>query len=100
VELISDCLKLAVGLTASLADKEQIKVLIIQIETAQLALKSERAQPAIAQAVSGELKAALGNARTASSIAGTESGTYDSARLRVGWAAARLKRAGDMLRNK
>ena len=100
VQLISDCLKLARGLEASLTDRDQIKILIARIETAQLTLKADRVQPAIAQAVLGELRAALGNARTALSMAATETGTYDSTRLRVGWAAARLKRAVNLLGNK
>jgi hypothetical protein len=93
--LVSDCLKVARGLSTSSADTERIKALIVQIETAQLALKAESQRSAIAQGVFNEVKAALTNARTALSIA--ESGSYDSASLRVGWAAARLKRAGDLL---
>jgi hypothetical protein len=96
-KLVSDCLTFARGLADSLADKDQIKALIVQIENSQLALKADK-RSSIAPGLLGELEAALANARTALSIA--ESGSYDSARLRVGWSAAKLKRAADMLRNK
>jgi hypothetical protein len=96
--LVSDCLIFARSLTTSLADKEEIKALIVQIENTKLVLKADSERSPIAQGAIAELDAALANTRTALSIA--ETGSYDSARLRVGWAAARLKRAVDMFGNK
>ena len=97
-KLVSDCLTFARGLADSLADKDQIEAFIVQIENSQLALKADMERSSIAPGVLSELEAALADARTALSIA--ESGSYDSARLRLGWSAAKLKRAEDMLRNK
>jgi hypothetical protein len=97
-QLVSDCLIFARGLAESLAEKEQIKTLIVQIETTHLALTADRQGPTITQDAFDELEAALAHARTALSIA--KSGSYDSAKLRVEWAAARLKRTLDILTTK
>jgi hypothetical protein len=99
MEQLSDSLSFAKGLSDSLVDidREQIKALIVKIETARDALKNDRQRSTIAKDVTGELDAALAHARTALSIA-AKSGANDVARLRIGWGAARLKRALDMLR--
>ena len=89
---LAACLVLAKSLTAALTDREQIKTLISQIESTQLALKAHSGRPAVAQSVHMELEAALKQARTALAIAETEPGTRESTRFRIGWAAARLQR--------
>jgi hypothetical protein len=101
-QIISNALLLAKQLSGDLADKEQIEDLINQIENAQRALKPgniEKRQSAASDGVMEELQAALDHTRTALSIAGSEAG-YDSAKLRLGWAAARLKRAQQRLNQK
>jgi hypothetical protein len=98
-QLLADCVTLANSLASSMTDKRQIKGLLVQIETTRRALDSGDKSTARAPTVFGELEAALANVRTALSIAETESAPYDSARIRIGWAAARLKRAVDVLRN-
>lgn len=100
VELISGALSLARQLSPSLANKGQVEGLIGQIEIAQQAFKSEKQLFMAPESVLEELDAALRHARTALAVAGSESGGYESTRLRVGWAAARLKRANDRLKPK
>jgi hypothetical protein len=100
---ISNALLLAKQLSLDLANKEQIEDLINQIENAQRAFrgfKIEKRQSGSPDGVMEELQSALGHARTALSIAGSGAGTYESARLRLGWAAARLKRANERLNQK
>lgn len=90
VELISGALSLARQLSPSLANKEQVEGLIGQIELAQQAFNSEKQLFVAPNSVLEELDAALRHARTTLSVAGSESGGYESTRLRVGWVAARL----------
>jgi hypothetical protein len=102
-QLISNALLLARQLSGDLANKEQIEGLINQIENALRAfraLKIEKNQSAPPDGVVEELQAALGHARTAVAMVGSEPGGYESARLRLGWAAARLKRANERLQQK
>jgi hypothetical protein len=101
-QLISNALLLARQLSLDLANKEQVERLINQIENAQRAFGAfniEKKQSGLSDGVMEELQAALGHARTALSMAGSEAG-YESARLRLGWAAARLKRANERLKQK
>jgi hypothetical protein len=98
--LISGPLLLARQLSSDLSNKEQIEGLIDQIENALRTVRSQRNQFALPDGVIEELQAALANARTALSMAGSESGSYESARLRLGWTAARLKRANERLKQK
>ena len=94
---LAACLDLAKNLTAVLTDKEEIKTLISQIESTRLALKAKSGRGEATQRIQGELDAALRNASTALDMADTEAGTRVSTRSRIGWAAARLKRALDIL---
>jgi len=99
--LISSSLLAARQLSTDLANKEQIEGLINQIENALQAHRAfiiEKKQSALPDRVMEELHAALGHARTALSMAESGPGTYESARLRLGWAAARLKRASERLK--
>ncbi len=102
-QLISGALLLARQLSGDLANKEQIEGLVNQIENALRAFRAfniEKKQSAPPDGVMEELQAALGHARTALSMAGSEAGTHESAKLRLGWAAARLKRANERLQQK
>jgi hypothetical protein len=98
--LISSSLLVARQLSTDLANKEQIEDLIRQIENALAPLRVERKQFVLAGGVTEELQVALGHARTALSMAGSERGDYESAKLRLGWVAARLKRADERLKQK
>jgi hypothetical protein len=102
-QLISNALLLATQLSSDLANKEQIEGLINEIENAQRSFRAfnvEKKQSGSPDGVMEELQAALGHARTALSMTASEAGGYESARLRLGWAAARLKRANDRLKQK
>jgi hypothetical protein len=96
--LVSASLSRATDLSISLRDKKQIEDLINQIENAQRAIKTEKDHFVSPEGVLKELQVALENARTALSEIESEPGAYESARLRLGWAAARLKRANDRLK--
>ncbi|MDQ2975751.1 MAG: hypothetical protein M3R69_10115, partial [Acidobacteriota bacterium] len=101
--LVSSCLLLARQLSTDLKNQEQIEDLVNQIESALRAAKSFNAgkkQDTAPDGVIEELQAALANARTALSMAGSDAGGYESAKLRLGWTAARLKRANDRLKQK
>jgi hypothetical protein len=98
--LISGPLVVARQLSSDLSNKEQIEGLIDQIENALRTVRSQRNQFGSPDGVIEELQAALANARTAFSMAGNYAGSYESARLRLGWTAARLKRADDRLKQK
>ena len=100
VELISGALSLAKQLSTSLANKDQVEGLIGQIELAEHTFNSEKESFVAPNSVLEELDAAVGHLHNALSEAGAESGGYESTRLRVGWAAARLKRANDRLKLK
>jgi hypothetical protein len=105
-QLVSNALLLARQLSTDLANKEQIETLITQIEDARRALRTERKQSRLSPAsqlsdgVINELQAALGHARTALTMAGNATGSNEPAKLRLGWATARLKRADDVLKQK
>jgi hypothetical protein len=98
--LISGPLLVARQLSSELSNKEQIVGLIDQIENALRTFRSQRSQFASPDGVIEEMQAALANARTALSMAGGEAGGYESAKLRLGWTAARLKRANERLKLK
>ena len=101
-QLVSSALLLARQLSTDVANKEQIETLITQIEDARRALRTESKQShprsTFANSVLEELRAALDHARTALAMAGSASGGYESAKLRLGWSAARLKRANERLK--
>ena len=99
-QLISNALLLARQLSTDLANNGQIEDLINQIELAERAFRLERNQFVSPSDVTEELQAALAHARTALSMVGSERGGNESARLRLGWAAARLKRADERLKQK
>ena len=90
---ISNAFLTARALSEGLSNKQQIEELIEQIEKGFSVAKTYPIEKR--QLVVEELRAALGHARTALSIVVGESG-LDSAKLRLGWAAARLKRAEAM----
>ncbi len=98
-QLVSSALLLARQLSTDLTNKEQIETLITQIEDARRVLRTERKQPRLSPPsqpsddVIDELQAALAHARTALTMTGSATGGFESAKLRLGWAAARLKRA-------
>jgi hypothetical protein len=96
--LILSSLGLAKQLSIDLASKDQIEALINQIDEAVRAISAKPSAPA--DGVKRELQAALENARTALAMVGSDSGGYESAKLRLGWAAARLKRANERLKQK
>ena len=114
-QLVSSALQLARQLSTDLANKEQIETLITQIEDARRAFRTENKQShpraavssggaapsrdAVSNAVLDELQSALSHARTALTMTGSAAGGYESAKLRLGWAAARLKRADDWLKH-
>jgi len=95
--VISNAFLTAKGLSANLSNKEQIEELIDQIENAMRMSTTYGIEKR--QFVGDELRAALGHARTALSMVGSESG-LESARLRIGWAAARLKRASETMQSR
>lgn len=97
---IAGALLVAKRLSTDLSERDQIESLINQIETALRTIKAERNRFVAAEGVLSELEAALGHARTALSMTESASGGADSAKLRLGWAAARLKRASDRLQQK
>ncbi len=97
-QLVSSALALARQLSTDLANREQIETLIIQIEDARRAFRTERKQSHPRDAVLAELQAGLSHARTALTMAGSAAGGFESAKLRLGWAAARLKRANEQLK--
>lgn len=97
---ISGSLLVAKRLSNDLSQRDQIEGLVNQIETALRAFKFEQRKFASPEIVITELEAALAHARTALSMTESASGGMDSARLRIGWAAARLKRANERVRLK
>lgn len=96
--LIANAVLLAVRLSKVLMNKEEIENLITQIENTQRVFTVEKQRFVLPDSVMKELAVALTNARTAYAIAGDESGTYDTTRLRLEWVAARLKRANELLK--
>lgn len=96
--LISSSLLLARQLSTDLANKEQIEDLVTQIESALRAFRIESRQSVRSDSVSEELQVALAYARTALSMAGSERGGNEPAKLRLGWVAARLNRANERLK--
>lgn len=97
-QLISGALSLAMRLSTSLVNKEQVEALIGQIEHARQVFNSEKQLFSAPNSVLEELDAALKHSSTALSLGGSESGGYEATRLRLGWAATRLKRANDRLK--
>jgi hypothetical protein len=96
--LIASSLLLARQLSMDLANKEQVEDLVTQIESALGAFRLERKQSVRSDSVAEELQVALAYARTALSMAGSERGGNEPAKLRLGWVAARLKRANERLK--
>ncbi|MEO8435283.1 MAG: hypothetical protein ABI596_10340 [Pyrinomonadaceae bacterium] len=97
-ELISAALKVARRLSTDVVKQEEIESLINQIKTAQQTFRLESKGSGHPNGVMVELEAALVHARNALSMARSEAGTYESTRLRLGWAAARLNRAIEQLK--
>ncbi len=97
---VAGSLMVARRLSTELSQPEQIDSLMNQIETAIRVFKTERNKFVGADAVISELEAALDHVRTARSMTESASGGIDSAKLRIGWAAARLKRASERVKPK
>jgi hypothetical protein len=98
--LISQALLRAGELSSSVSDREQVAEFVRMIEEAQRAFLAEQGQFAAPEGVLEELNAALGHARTALAVASNESSPYENTKSRLGWAAARLKRARERLKPK
>jgi hypothetical protein len=101
-ELVSGAFRLAQGLaTSPSAGRAQVSDLINRIEAAQRALEREKGRLAAPDKVSAELRAAADAARTALraiDVSSSKSSDNETARLRLEWAAARLKRARELLK--
>ncbi|MGH9944036.1 MAG: hypothetical protein ACRD9R_16955, partial [Pyrinomonadaceae bacterium] len=76
----------------------QLQALLAQIEGARKAFTDKRDQFLTPAEVLGELKAAYDHAQNALLITKSPNGSGEDAKLRVGWAAARLKRAGERIK--
>jgi hypothetical protein len=94
--------KVASELSASSgAGGAQVKDLLNRIESALAVFNREKERFVMPEKVVLELQAALGHTRTALKIIEARSATSDdTAQLRLEWAAARLKRAADLLKRK
>jgi hypothetical protein len=99
-QLASSAFLLARQLSTDLANREEIETLITEIEDARRLLRIEKKQSRSFDGVIEELQAALGHARTALTMAGSAAGGFESAKLRLSWAAARLKRADERLKQR
>ncbi|HKO96081.1 MAG TPA: hypothetical protein VJU86_03750 [Pyrinomonadaceae bacterium] len=97
---VAGSLNEAKRLSAQLSQKDQIDSLMNQIETAIRVFRTEGNKFVAPEAVIGELEAALNHVRTARSMTESASGGIDAAKVRLGWAAARLKGASDRVRPK
>jgi len=79
----------------------RIRELLAEIESARRAFSAGAGLYAAPEGVISELDAALSNVRTALSAARVGMGSSDdTASVRVGWAAARLKRAAERVRRR
>ena len=83
--------------TAAMLSESQIQSLLDQIETAQNAVNSEVSRLLSPDDVLNELKAARDHARGALAIVRAGQTGGEDSNLRLGWAAARLKRAADRM---
>ena len=100
-QLIDNSLSTALSLsTAPSLEKSDIKNLIDLTESDRTTILAERSRFGSADMVLGELQAALENLRIALNIVGTSREAQEAAQLRIGWAAARLKRASDTLKKR
>ena len=101
-ELIATAFSRALGLSKARSPGDpQIRGLLDQVEAARRAFSAGAGGYAAPEAVLSELDAALGNVRTAlaAARAGADA-SDDTARQRVEWAAARLKRASERVRRR
>jgi hypothetical protein len=98
--LISQALLRAGELSASVADRGQVEEFVRMVEEARRAFLAEREKFVAPEGVLEELNAALGHARTALAVASNESSPFENTKSRLGWAAARLKRVRERLRQK
>ena len=100
-ELIAAALSLALKLSKSQSPGEaRIMSLLDQIEAARRTFSTTAGSYVAPEAVLSELDAALGNVRTALAAAARADASDDTARQRVEWAAARLKRAAERVRRR
>src|ERR1044072_8355301 len=99
--LIDVSLSTALSLsTAPSLEKADIKNLIDLTESDRTTILAERSRFVSADTVLKELQAALDNLRAALNIVGSTREAQEDAQLRIGWAAARLKRASDSLKKR
>ena len=95
-ELIASALALTMSLARSSSLSEaQVREVLERIEAAQRAFAAERGQYISPESVLEELRAALQHARTALRAAQAGPASYETAKIRLEWAAARLKRANE-----
>ena len=78
----------------------QLTELVGQIEQLRKAFIAQKAHYISPESVLAELQAALDHAQTALTMLRTQAGYSDDARIRLGWMAARLKRAEDRVKPK
>jgi hypothetical protein len=101
LELIAAAFSLAQGLSKSPSLSEaQVRELLNQVEGARRAFSAGGGQYASPESVLLELEAALQNVRA--TLAGVKAGggSDETARLRLEWAATRLRRAKDRVRRR
>jgi len=102
LNLVSITLTEALNISSSSAgttlSEEQIRSLATTIEEIRRVFATEQNQFIAPNNVLGELQSASEHVRTALIIAREGRGFEDDAKLRVGWAAARLRRARDQMR--
>ncbi|HMF56236.1 MAG TPA: hypothetical protein VK619_07810 [Pyrinomonadaceae bacterium] len=100
-ELISSVFDSALVLSASSGLNEtQIKSLMDKIEAAIRTFSAERGQFVSPDSVLAELQSALSSARIALQAARAGGASDSTAKLRLEWTAARLKRANDLAKPK
>jgi hypothetical protein len=92
---LAEALKLSSG---GVPSEAQLQALLAQIEDARKTFTDEQNLFQTPAEALGELKAAYDHTRNALLIIKSPNGSGEDAKLRLGWAAARLKRAGERIR--
>ncbi len=97
-DLIASALAEALRLSSGAPSEAQLQALLGQIEGARKAFADEQERFTAPAEVIAELKGAAEHARNALLIVKSSGGPGEEAKVRVGWAAARLKRAGERIK--
>jgi hypothetical protein len=101
LQLVSTALASAAGFSSGVTPTEaQIAGLVEQIDQALKGFIAERDRYVNPDGAANELRASYEHARNALAAAKSGSASDDTAKLRIEWAAARLKRASDRMRVK